>query len=202
MSHTEAQLMQVPEGEETRQPISEDNPLSVFVENTSVPVKGNVGGYFRSVLTEVTRPADTTAYALYDAIGPTAAAVWKFPNCGRVIGGAGQIISATLATDQVANVSTYRLYLYNAPPTAIADNAECTWLYANLASYQGFIDFPALVKDSTSSTGAKIELVGSLLNFVCAGDRNLYGLLQITLTGAFTPASGQKFSLLLGVQQD
>lgn len=156
---------------------------------------GQVGGNSAFLTVEKTRPNDATPYAVNDAINESASAgtVWTFTNALRKAGGGATIIYACLATDQVANVATYRMYFYGAAPTAINDNAELTLLYANLATYIGYIDFPALVKDSAASTAAKFELSGALLHIPegMAAGRDIIGTLKTT--AIFTPATNQKY---------
>lgn len=129
----------------------------------------------------------------------------KFSSLARIIGGSGYITKALLATDQKTNTARFRLHLFNAPPTIIADNSPYLSLYANVASRVGVIDFPALVTEdatnSTQATGVLIPGSGNLpLAFITAADKNLYGLLE-TLD-AFTPASGQKITVKLFADQN
>lgn len=161
------------------------------------------------------RPSNTTAYSAGQTIASlTSSPVidWKF-QIGRRNGRCGNIVKAILQTDQTSNTSKFRLHLYNSAPTAIADGANCTVLFANAGSYQGFIDFPAAAQlGSSSDTSAQAMVVPPVtgqaaqatlpLSFQsdsAAGDvggGNLYGLLEVVGAG-FTPASGQKFNILL-----
>jgi len=167
---------------------------------------GQFGIDTKFALVQKARPADTTAYVQYDCITDTTAAatasLWVFP-VARKLGGSGTIIQAFLATDQTANVATYRLSFYRRAITAVVDNAEATHLYANILDYVGYIDFPALVKETTNSTDAKAEVSGALLNFSCSpNDVNLYGQLQVTLAAGFTPANTQKYTIGLLAEQN
>lgn len=163
---------------------------------------GEIGSKIVNVQAEYTRPADTNAYAAKDVYSNSTSSpsVLTFTNIARVSGGSGEITFAVAATDQKTNTARFRLHLFNSSPTAINDNAAFTWLYANNASYQGFIDFPAMsTEDPTNSTGAYSQNGGSNVSlpfpFVTNGSRNLFGIVEII--DAFTPASGQKLNFSL-----
>lgn len=170
----------------------------------SVPVF--VGGKIDVVATSFTRPSDTTAYAVKEVVGPAVTGNLIFTNAGRVNGGSGYIVKAKLTTDQKTNVAVYRLWLFNAAPTPIADNSPFLLLYADAASRIGYIDFNALTtEDTTNSTGAEgIITVGYStlpMSFACASaDRNLYGILETNTV--FTPVSAQNYRIALSFDQN
>jgi len=168
-----------------------------------------VGGRKLRVSTEVTRPANTTAYTAKDAIADAAsgALVWTFTGVARGIGGGGYIVLANIGTNQTTNTETFKLHLFNAAPTALQDNAACTApLYADLSKYVGTITFPACAVEGTGATmayanatpndsGTKLPMA-----YLCGADANLYGLLETP--NGFTPASGQKFTIILVTEPD
>ncbi len=168
---------------------------------------GQVGGQLVRRTQSLTRPADTTAYALYDTIaGSTTAAnapLWYWDGLARAPGGSGLLAGAMLITDQVANVSTYDLMLFRQPITQIADNVEGTLLLADTLHYVATLSFPALVKPTTNSTVAFSHVPSFNVGFSCASGRSgLFGLLRTTLSGGFTPASGQLYRIHLIVYPD
>jgi len=148
------------------------------------------------------RPADTTAYAINDAVANSTSAptILTFANAGRVIGGSGYIVKAELCTDQAACVAAFRLHLFTTSVTPCNDNAAYTALYANRASRVGYIDFPAVSQEGSGSTSAFALWLGQLLYVCDASATSLYGLLE-TKT-AFTPASAQNFNIKLGVDRN
>ncbi len=167
------------------------------------------GGKKVTVLVAKTRPSDTNAYAAKDTIDVSTSAPtgWTFASMARATGGSGYITKAQIFTDQTTNTETFRLHLFNVQPTAINDNAACTSpLYAGLAGYVGTIDFPACRVEGSGATAAYANATPNTassllpLAFVTGADANLYGLLE-TPTG-FTPASGQKFTIILTSEQD
>lgn len=182
------------------------------VDVTSLPAHlGTVASNVAVVGTELTRPADTTAYTAKDAVSNSTSspALLTFADFARVNGGSGLIVRARLFTDQKTNTAQFRLHLFHTAPTAINDNSPYTLLYANAANRIGSIDFPAMAtEDATNSTAASAmrpSFEGAYptpnLLFKCASDsRAIYGMLETI--SAFTPASGQKFYVQLGAILD
>jgi len=141
-----------------------------------------------------TRPANTTAYAAGDVVGPASPALITFANAVSGNARPGVVRKAIVATDQGANVAVYTLHLFTTQPTAVADNAANTApLWADIPGYVGSVVFPAAVP-SGDAAYAVVKDVN--LPFRCeTGDDNLYGVL---VTGTiFTPASGQNYALEL-----
>lgn len=177
--------------------VSEDG-YAEAVLNPSENHIGEVGTNGVRVSVELTRPADTTAYAINDVVSnsTTSPTVLTFSNVARVNAGSGYIVKARILTDQKANVAAFRLHLFHTSPTATNDNAAYPLLYANAANRIGYIDFPAMnTEDATTSTAANTLWTGQL-HFVCASaSRDIYGVLETKTV--FTPASGQKFYIEL-----
>ena len=163
---------------------------------------GAVGGHTNLVLVEKTRPADAAAYIVYDTINESASAgtLWTF-SVARANDKTAIVLCAVVLSDDVTNLPQLELILYKTDITAVNDNAEATSLYANVANYLGTVTFPAMVKPTTNSTLAvayKDDF--RILAIPKTGTQNIYGVLR-TLT-AFTPASGKKYTVGLGVSQD
>ncbi len=148
------------------------------------------------------RPADTTAYAVNDAVANSTSAptILTFANAARIAGGSGYIVKAELCTDQAACIAAFRLHLFTTSVTPVNDNAAYTSLWTNRLSRVGFIDFPAVAQEGSGSTSAFALWVGQLLYVTDSATASLYGLLE-TKT-AFTPASAQNFSIRLGVDRN
>lgn len=156
------------------------------------------GGNMVTVGVEVARTGggDVTPYTAKDVFDVAAGAGFVFAGMARVNGGSGVIVKAQLATDQKTNTARWRLHLFNAAPTYIADNAPYLTLYAGIGSRVGTIDFDACAtEDPTNSTMAISQKTGNILPFVCAADATLYGILE--LLDGFTPASAQKITVKL-----
>src|SRR5512142_392177 len=130
----------------------------------SLPATSDVPGAYRSVAT-ITRPANTTAYTAGDVIGDTnGSAIITLPFAG-FRGGFIQpqsvrllIYSGTLPT----SMTSLRLHLYSAAPTAIADNAAWDLPAADRAAYIDYIDLPTPT-DLGSTLFTTASYPGSLL---------------------------------------
>lgn len=135
-----------------------------------------------------TRPNDTTAYTALDVVGASPAANMQFTSIGSVAGGHVIITGISLRID-VASVpsgmTTFRLHLFDAAPTAIADNSAMNLIAADRSKYLGFIEIPTPV-----DLGDTCWSRNDNINFKCklaSASTDLYGVLQ-TVSG-FTPSS-------------
>lgn len=148
---------------------------------------------------EFTRPADTTAYAAGDVVSnsTTAGAALHFPDIMRdneqgIVLRAFAIKSGTGVT-----TSSLRLYLFNQDPGTVNDNAAFSLSYANRAKLVTSLlipDFKAIGSSAWS------EFYPSLILPVTSADGqsgDLWGVL--VAEGAYTPASGEQFSVTLYV---
>lgn len=159
----------------------------------------SVNGFTNITSAEFARPANTTAYSAMDAVSNDTAAPSpiSFENAARMAGGSGYITKAKISTSVSTNNIRYRLNLYSAAPAAIADNALFTRLWADRAILVGWIDFDGMTTEGTGSNAA-VSITSSVrLPYRCAGT-TLFGLLETR--DAFTPTSGQQFSIELTVE--
>lgn len=136
----------------------------------------------------ITRPSDTNSYTVGDVVGQNPAANLTFSNVVSTTGGQFIITSVTLEIDVAAipsGMAGFRLHLYDATPTAIADNSAYDLAAGDRNKYLGNIIL-----------GAPVDLGSTLwgqndgLNFsgkLAAGSTSIYGILE-TL-GAFTPTA-------------
>ena len=166
-----------------------------------------------NVSTTVTRPDNTTAYTAADLIANSATAgsvtPLTFLRCARDNGpGAFIIRRARLYKDDddVTNAK-FRLHLFDADPTGTAptngDNGAIQ-LTGVLANTLGSIDFdlsssPDIHTDGNCGVG--VPLQGSEICVDLTGtNRTIWGLLEAR--AAYTPASGEIFTVLLEIIQD
>lgn len=161
----------------------------------------------RRVQATFTRPADTTAYAANDMVGPASgAAMQTLSDVVDVNGGSGKIVDVILACDEptITNGS-FRVYFFNAAHTPAADNAAFASFYANADEFQGYCDV-TLVSVGGGGSGRNSGKVTSAeptlpIPFVCAsGDNDLY--VVITALAAYTPRSAGVFRLSVTVEPD
>jgi len=169
--------------------VSAANPMPVAGRKVSVSA------------TEMTRPANTTAYTAGDVVSDSAIAtsLLDFVDFARVNGGTGYIVGARLVTDKKSITPRFRVHLYNASNlTVAADNAAFDSRYVDAPKRIGWFDLPAMTTgtDTTTSTESASQDMTIRLPFVAAGGmRFLYAVLEVL--DAFTPCSGQTFLLSL-----
>lgn len=150
-----------------------------------------------------TRPANTTAYASGDAMSSDATAPAAIAlACGRLAGLGGVITHAMVLSSVAGTAAALELYLFDTALAAASfqDNAAVAVTDAELLRLQAVVAFASA--DSVT-VGANRVLgrsdVGKV--FKCAaGDTNLYAVL--VARGAYTPASGEVITIVLGVAQD
>ena len=184
------------------------NKVSIGTDGTVTAAEsenhiGEVGTNGVIIGVELIRTADTTAYAVNDAVSNSTSSptVLTFTNLARANAKSGYLVKARLITDQKANVAQFRLHLFHTTPTAVNDNAAYPLLYANKDKAVGYIDFNAMTTEDATSSDSAFSIWTGQVHFVCAtASRTLYGLLE-TKT-AFTPASGQKFYIELSADNN
>ena len=153
-----------------------------------------------SALASFTRPSNATLYTVNDVVSTTAGAVMEFTNVVRAPGGTGIIHTITLTkSDDDATGAAFDLYLFNAAPAAVADNAAFALSAAERLTVLALVPFVA-ANARASGTGNEWSVTDLHLPFVCASaSRSLYGML--VARGAYTPASAEVFGArLLGLQ--
>lgn len=134
-----------------------------------------------------TRPDDATPYAVNDVVG-TADANMTFAD---ILANAGQqfiVTGVTLETDAAAipaGMGNFKLHLYDANPTVIADNAAYNLPAGDRAKYLGCIPIamPVDLGDTLWSQNDNLNFNGKL----AAGSTSLFGIL--TTDNVYTPSN-------------
>lgn len=155
----------------------------------------------------VTRPADTNAYTAGDAISgsTTAGTLIQIPVARKQ--GASGIISSVQVVDSAnqATKADLELWLFTGDLATHNDNAAFAPTDAELTDRVGIVDLGSSpdVGLATAGAGGNCAYQSTNVNlpFRCAGgERNLYGALVVR--NAYTPVSGEVFTVILGVLQD
>lgn len=187
-------------------------PVAIASDQSSIPVSGPAtNAELRATALPVespafvsavdsTRPADTTAYTALDVLGESPAANLVFTGVGSVAGGHVIIMGASYRQD-IAGIPSgqggFRLHLFDAAPTGIADNDAFNLIAADRTKYLGFIEL-----SSSIDLGDTLWSRSNNINFKCklaAASTTLYGVLQ-TIAG-FTPSTSTARSVCLsGIQ--
>ena len=166
------------------------NPIPVADAGGSLTVDGKA---YRSTAT-ITRPSNTTAYTAGDVVGDTGgSAIISLtaagPTAGFVI---IQSISLVFSDSTVpSGMGAFRVHLYSASPTAIADNAAFDLVSGEHATYMGYIDLPAPL-DFGSTIYTQTDYPGRLIK-LAAASTTLFA--EIETRGAYTPVSASTVSL-------
>jgi len=166
------------------------NPLPVADAGSSLTVDGKA---YRAAVT-ITRPSNTTAYTAGDVIGGTGgSAIITLPSIGPS-GGYVLFQSVRLLignTSVPSGMAGFRLHLYTASPTAIADNAAFDLASGEVANYAGYIDLPT-PQDLGSTLFTQADYPGTLIKLASAST-SLFA--ELETRGAYTPASATLYDL-------
>lgn len=170
------------------------------------------GGYSNKLKGSITRPADTNAYAVADAItdSNSAPTVLTIAGFGRQNGGSGVITGMRLISS--ANQATkpdIDVFVFDTTFTPDNDNAAFTPTDAELETCLGVVRFrgtDVVVGDANSGASGNVLYPNPLNGFSpiaykCgAGTTGLF--FALVARNAYTPVSGEKFTLIADVQQD
>jgi hypothetical protein len=167
----------------------------------------SVGGAAQSSVT-ITRPSNTTDYAANDVLGVAnsgtpanaGSAILEFIDIGSA--GANVLITnvslAAYVSALPSGMTTFRLHLYSASPTAILDNAAWDLVAGDRAAYLGYVDIEQMVDvgstlyvQTNNAENATLPKQVKLAD----GSSSLFGLL--VTNGGFTPSSGSVKKLTL-----
>lgn len=145
----------------------------------------------------LTRPADTTAYAIGDLIANSTTAGSVVPitlsGMSRVNTGQGRIERVRLSSSSTAVGMTIRVHLYNTSSITVSNGDNGAWLTSN-SNYIGAFDVTIDRAFTDGASGSGIPLTGGSITFQAgAGITTLYALLEAR--SAFTPTSGCVFTL-------
>lgn len=148
------------------------------------------------------RPADTTAYASGDLVANNTTAGSVTPlafTAARVAAGSFLVHRVKLAKSGTSITNTlFRLHLFTASPTvANGDNGAISM--TGVASYLGYVDVAIDQAFTDGAAGFSSIGMNDMVVKLGAG-QTIYGLLEAR--AAYTPASGETFTVTLDVVQD
>jgi hypothetical protein len=155
-----------------------------------LPVSGKA---YRTTAT-ITRPSNATAYTAGDVVGDTGgSAIISLTGAGPSAGFVFiQSISLVFSDSVVpSGMGAFRLHLYSASPTAIADNAVFDLASGERASYMGFIDLPT-PSDFGSTLYTQADYSGRLIKL---GTASTTLFAELETRGAYTPVSASTVSV-------
>lgn len=156
---------------------------------------------------QMTRPADTTAYANGDLVAnsTTAGSVvpLTFPRNKLQGRTSGKITGATLKKSSTGvTTASFRLHLFQAAPGAVTNGDNGAIAVASIGNHIGFLDFDFATLANDANIGGGLSKSAAApatpLTFSVANGGTIYGLLAAT--GAYTPASAETFDVALDVE--
>jgi hypothetical protein len=147
-----------------------------------------VYSYGSSPSATITRPNNADPYIAGDVVGQDPAVNMTFSNILPLSGGRFAILSVRMRIDVnaiPAGMQGFRLHLYNATPTGIADNAAYNLPEADRAKYLGYVTLsvPLDNGDTLWCQDDGVNFIGKL----ATGSTTIYGILQTPF--AFTPTA-------------
>ena len=150
-------------------------------------------GAYRTTAT-ITRPSNATAYAAGDVVGDTGGSAIVSLTSAGPSGGFVLVQSVSLVfSDSVvpSGMGSFRVHMYSASPTAIADNAAFDLVSGERDAYMGYIDLPAPL-DFGSTIYTQTDYPGRLIK-LAAASTTLFA--EIETRGAYTPVSASTVSM-------
>jgi hypothetical protein len=147
----------------------------------------------------ITRPADTTAYALGDLVAnsTTAGSVvpLTFANAVLAEGSCVRIERVRLYKSSTSTTNaSFRLHLFNAAPTGLV-NGDNGAFSCNRSGYIGAFDITVDRAFVDAAQGAGVSLTGSPVTAMIASGTTLYGLLEAR--AAYTPGSAETINAVI-----
>ena len=142
----------------------------------------------------ITRPSNATAYAAGDVVGDTGGSAIVSLTSAGPSGGFVLVQSVSLVfSDSVvpSGMGSFRVHMYSASPTAIADNAAFDLVSGERDAYMGYIDLPAPL-DFGSTIYTQTDYPGRLIK-LAAASTTLFA--EIETRGAYTPVSASTVSM-------
>jgi hypothetical protein len=157
-------------------------------------------GFPVTVSTDVTRPADTTAYAVNDAISDSTSAPtsggFTLSNIARKSGGSALITDVIVTTsNDAATPLQLEIFFFNTSVTNINDNAAFAVSDAEIKTCIGRVGLA--LEDVGNNGYAHIQNVNILVT--CSGSANLRFLLRAK--NAYTPANAEVFTIIVKALQ-
>jgi hypothetical protein len=163
-------------------------------------VIGKTGYKLVKVTTNFTRPSDTTAYAVGDAVTNSTSAPTVFQlDLGALGAVNGQAIEirklAVVSSVKQSTLPLLNVFLSDATFTATNDNAALDIADATMEADGSW--FNCDVQNSTASNSRVAYLGCPSPMVLAAADTKLYGTIQAA--NAYTPVSGEKFTIIAWV---
>jgi len=163
----------------------------------SLPVVGP-NDEFVTVTVDVTRPADTTAYAVDDCISnsTSAPATFTISNAAKALGGSGLITDMTvLSNNDPVTALQGEIFLFDS--AVISPNDNATFQVSDADARKCIGKIPFMLEDIGNNEFFHAQ--GINIGFTCVGSADLRFLLRAK--NAYVPASGEVFTFRFKIQR-
>lgn len=163
----------------------------------SLPVVGP-NDEFVTVSVDVTRPADTTAYAVNDSISNSTSAPTTFTisNAAKASGGSGIIIDVVvLSSNSPVTTLQGEIFIFDSSVISANDNATFTLSDAEVKKCIGKVPF--VLEDIGAND--LFHAQGLNIGFTCVGSADLRFLLRAK--NAYTPANAEVLTFRFKIQR-
>lgn len=157
-------------------------------------------GFPKSISVDVTRPADTTAYAAGDAISNSTTAPttggFTLTGAARKSGGSGIItdVIVTSSNDPATRLSG-EVFFFNQSVTNINDNSAFAVSDTEIKTCVGVVPFSLF----DAGNNGLAHLTGLNILFTCSGSADLRFLLRAR--NAYTPANAEVLTVVVKILQ-
>jgi len=153
-----------------------------------------------TVSTDITRPADTTAYAANDALSDSTSAPtsggFTFTSAARASGGSGIITDAIITSSaDAATLLQGEIWIFDTAVTNINDNAAFAVTDTEIKTLVGKIPFT--LEDAGNNGSAHVQNLS--IGFTAVGSANLRYLVKVK--NAYTPESAEVLTVRLKIIQ-
>jgi hypothetical protein len=155
------------------------------------------GKAYRTTAT-ITRPSNTTAYTAGDVVGDTGGSAIISLTAAGPTAGFVLVQSISLVFSDIvvpSGMGAFRIHMYSASPTAMADNTPFDLTSSDRATYMGYIDLPA-PQDLGSTIYTQTDYPGRLIK-LAAASTTLF--VEIETRNAYTPVSASTVSIRMNL---
>lgn len=144
---------------------------------------------FATVSLDITRPADTTAYAANDALSDSTSAPtsggFTFSSVARASGGSGIITDLWVSSSNATGGMQGELWLFDSAVTNINDNSAFAISDAEIKTVVAKIAFTTVA--DTNNAGVHVQNLS--IGYTTSGSANLRALVKVK--AAYTPANAE-----------
>lgn len=139
--------------------------------------------------TDITRPADTTAYAANDALSDSTSAPtsggFTFTSAARFSGGSGIITDLSVSSSAATGAMQGEIWIFDTSVTNINDNSAFAISDSEVKTVVAKVPFTTIA----DTNNAYVQVQNLNIGFTCVGSANLRFLVKIK--AAYTPASAE-----------